>query len=325
MANSNIPRVFTSDPVVTDSLQIGDQIIRNGSMRTYLGNAAWLLSESDVVLPGTNYCVNSVLGSDGNDGLSWAKPLATIAKAITLAIAGDRILIKGSFNESAVITAALVGVEIIGVGTGPNQAKWTSAADAYCLTLNAESCLVGNIKFSPPAYTAGVPAAIKLGNASYARILGNRFQGKTGSFVAIYSPVCNSDNVEISDNEFIYMNNVTTVSGKCILGIAAGGLTYSAGKIKRNDFNAPRIGIELAARVSLIEGNHFRVNGLLANNTLGAVSAKLINLSGDLTGCNHIHGNYLGGTYGTGMYTPATNDDWAGNYNIAGITAANPA
>jgi hypothetical protein len=299
-------------------------------MRTYLGSGNWLTSKDDIALPGKTYCVNSVIGADGNDGLSWDSPLATIARAVALAVAGDRILIKGSFSEAIVVAAALTGISIIGVGTGPNQAIWTAADDAVCLTINATDLLAANIKFRPPAYSALTPAAILLGGANYARLIGNRFQGKAGSYAAIYSPVCNSDNVLIEDNEFIYLNTITGVDGAAILGLEAGGLSYSSWIIRRNDFNAPVEGININGRGCLVEGNHFRVNGLKADGTMDAVtgshgSKKMIDLSGTSSNSNHVHGNYLGGAYNTTLYAPsAGNDDWAGNYNIAGLTAANP-
>ncbi|OBW61095.1 MAG: hypothetical protein A9183_03045 [Dehalococcoides mccartyi] len=326
MANSRTPRVFTGIPTVLDDLQIGDQIIRNRIIKTYLGSGQWLTSLDDITVPGKVFCVDSVIGVDGNDGLSWSTPFATIGRAITLATAGDKIMLKGSFNEE--VTADKVGLLFVGVGNGPNQTQWTAPDDSNCLIINATDILVAGIKFRPPAFSEGAPAAIVLSGASYARIVGNRFQGKTGSFAAIYSPVCDSDNVLIEHNEFIYLNNITGVYGAAILGIEDGGLSYSAWQIKNNDFNAPIEGININGRCCLIEGNHFRINGLKADGSIGAVTAgskKVIDLSGTSSGCNHIHGNFLGGTYDTALYCPGIDDDWAGNFNIAGITTTNPA
>lgn len=330
MTPTNTPRIFTSLPVSTDNLTVGDMLILNGLVRTYMGAGQWLTSQNDVLAFGTRYYVDSVNGLDGNAGLTWATALKTIAAAVALAVAGDIITYRGSFNEAVVIPVTKTGLQLIGNGTGPNQAQWTAPDDGVCLTINATDVLAASTKFRPPAYTSGTPAAIVLGGAGYARIIGNRFQGKAGSKCAIYSPVCDSDNVKIQGNEFIYLNNITTVYGAAILGVEAGGLSYSSWVIKGNDFNAPVEGINICGRGCLIEGNHFRVNGLKADNSMGAVtgsagSKKMIDLSGTSSNSNHVHGNYLGGAYNATLYAAsAGNDDWSGNYNIAGITAANP-
>jgi len=336
-----IPRVFQDNPSGAEQIQVGDQVIKNGLIKTFLPNGGWLVSESDVALAGTNYCVDSANGSDGADGLTWETALATIGTALTYAVAGDRILVKGSFSEVVTIAAAQTGIAIIGVGTGPNQAVWTSDADTVSLTIEATDCLLLNLKFRPPAYSAGTPAAIQLGSstnntAAYTRISGCRFQGKTGSYIAIYAPVP-TDNVVVVGNEFFYLNNITTVYGTAILGVQDGSYNaFSSWIIKNNLFVAPVQGIKLPGRHCQILGNHFEVNGLKADGTLGAVtgsagSKKMINLSGNGSecNCNQVHGNWLGGTYSRTLYTQAyltsDLDDWAGNYKISGLTTANPA
>ena len=282
---------------------------------------AGILDEATVA--GAVYWVNSVTGSDASDGLSPESPMATITVAVAACSAGDTIYIKGSFSEA--VTLAKQGVRIIGYGVGPYEATWTAAADAVCLTITAAACEIRNIRFRPPAYTAGTPAAIVLSNAAYTRIIGNRFQGKTGSYYAIFCKLTasfSSDNVLIQDNEFLYMNNVTTVYGTCIASTAVdGGYSCSSWRIIGNDFNAPVFGIDINARNSLIANNIFRVNGLKADGTSGAVtgsagSGTMIDLSGVSSACNHVNNNWLGGAYSSTLYVDSTgnNDDWCGNY-----------
>lgn len=266
--------------------------------------------------------VNSVTGSAANDGKTPATALATIAAAVALAAAGDTIYISGSFSEA--VTVTLAGLSLIGSGTCPKGAIWTSATDTVCLTINAERVVVENIYFKPPAYTASrATSAITLSSASYAKIRKCRFQGQTGSQIAIYSPVCNSDNVEISDNEFRYMN--TSTYGAAILGVEAGGLSYSAWRILRNVFSSCVIAIDINGRLCDIQGNTIAYAGIAATGAGGNVLATGIDLSGTSSYANQVHGNYLGGTYSAGLYkVGATGDDWAGNYTIAGLTTANP-
>ena len=274
---------------------------------------------------GNRYFVDSANGLDTNTGLSYGQALKTIAAAVAIASAGDTILLVpgSSFNEAVVVPVGLTGLSIIGIGTGPHQVTWTSATDTVSLTMNASDMLVENIKFNPPTYTAGIPASIVLGGSAYSKIRRCRFQGQTGSWNAIYSPVCNSDNVEISDNEFRYLN--TAGHGAAILGVEAGGLSYSAWKILRNIFDSCVTGININGRVCLLEGNHVNINGINAAGAGAAVCTLGVDLSGTSSYGNMVHGNYLGGAYGATLYkVGASGDDWSGNYNIAGITGANP-
>jgi len=279
---------------------------------------------SVLALPGVEYYVDSVNGSNsGRSGTSWSSAYATIAYAVAAAVAGDRIYVKGSFSEAVTIAIAKTGISIIGVGTGPNMAIWTAATDAKCLTINATDVLVKNIKFRPPAYSAGTPAAILLGGAAYAKIQGCRFQGKTASWYAIYSPVCDSDNVEISDCEFIYMNTATY--GAAIKGVEAGGLSYSAWKILRNIFSYCVTAIDINGRVCIIKDNIVKEYGINAAGAVAAVLALGIDLSGTSSGGNTVFENQLAGTYGATLYkVGASGDCWAGNYGPAGLTTANP-
>lgn len=273
---------------------------------------------------GTTYHVDSALGSDSNAGLSWSDALATITAAVALAVAGDTILIRGSFTEA--VTVSLAGLTIRGDGATPKQAQWTGANDAVCLTLAAEHVRVENIYFRPPARTSGTPAAIVLSSAGHARIVGCQFQGRTGSYYAIYSPVCNSDNVHIIGNEFRYLN--TSTYGTAILGVEAGGLNYSGWRICGNLFQSCLKAIDVSCRVAEITDN---VIGEYGVNPAGAIAQLLamgIDVSGTNSGGNMVTRNQLGGAYSATLYVAgASGDQWAGNFNVltGGVTAANPA
>jgi len=246
---------------------------------------------------GTIWRVNSAVSASGA-GKTWATAFKTIAEAVAAASAGDTILIKGTAFSEAVTLTSKNGLRIIGVGTGPNQATWTGAADAVCLTINSTDVLVENIKFRPPAYSAGTPAAIQLGTgASYTTIRGCRFQGKAGSWYAIYSPACGADNVTIEDNEFIYLNTATYGAG--ILGVEAGGLSYSGWKIRRNSFNSCVTNVNINGRVCEVTDNVFGVNGINAAGAGAAVCTLSLDLSGTSSYGNTVGRNTFGGAYTT--------------------------
>jgi hypothetical protein len=280
--------------------------------------------------PGMVLYVDGTSGSDAGDGLTWATAYKTIAAAYAAAVAGDTIAIKGSFTEAVVSTK--IGLRFVGIGTGPDEATWTAAADAICLTLGAADQEVSNIRFRPPAYTAGTPAAIKLHNAPYSRIIGNRFQGKTGSYYAIFCELDathSSDNVLTQGNEFIYMNNITTVYGSAIVSTAVdGGYSCSSWRILDNDFNGCVAGIDLNARHCLVQGNIFRENGLTAAGAVAAVtgaagSKKMFDLSGTSSGANTVTRNTFAATYSTTLFVVgASGDNWVGNFAYDAQTAA---
>ena len=259
------------------------------------------------------------------DGMSWTGAFKTIAEAVAAAAAGDTIFVKGSFSEA--VTVALAGLSIIGVGNVPRETLWTSATDTTTLTISAAYVTVKNIQFKPPAYTADATvAAITLSSAGYTRIIGCRFQGQAASYQAIYSPVCNSDNVQILDCEFIYMNTATY--GVAILGVEAGGLSYSGWQIKDCTFNSCVTAININGRVCVVVDNVIMEYGITAAAAVDAVLALGIDLSGTSSGANVVTRNQLGGTYNATLYkVGASGDQWAGNLNAltGGVTAANPA
>ena len=288
----------------------------------------WLLS--DIVgggfsIYGNTWYVNGTTGANANEG-SQAFPFGTITYALAQASAGDTIIIgPGTYSEA--VTVSLAGVRLIGAGTSVKRVVWTSGTDTTSCAITAQSVEIAGIYFKVPVESANAASAsISLSNASYAYIHDNRFQGQTGSFNAIYSAVENSDNVTIANNDFEYLN--TASNGAAILTLAAGGLSYSDWMIINNKFSSCVKCIVLAgARVAGIFRNHIGYAGITAAGVEGNVMTSGIVLSGTSSGANMVHGNYLGGTYTNGGgYTAGTaGDDWAGNFNIAGITAANPA
>lgn len=261
---------------------------------------------------GKVYFVDSANGSASNSGLlGWADALATITAAAALAVAGDTILISGSFTEA--VSIAVAGVRIIGVGTGPNMATWTGAADAKCLTLTAANCLVENIRFRPPAYTAGVPAAIYLSTGStYTVIRGCRFQGKADSWYGIYT-LGDCDNSTVEDCEFCYMNTATY--GTAIKSTGASETTGFT--IRRCKFRSNLNHIVFPMKEGTIVGNLLAAGGLAAAGTYSATLTVLgIDVHGlaSTVGYNQIHENQLGSLYHQACYYGATGDDWNHNF-----------
>lgn len=252
---------------------------------------------------------------------------ATITLAQAAASAGDTILIKGSFSEAVLGTKA--GVRYIGIGTGPNMAKWTmvslvsSAANGWCLKLSAANCYVENIKFTPPAYlSSGVPTAINLDTGSdYTTVKNCLFQGTTSSYKAIYGlvPV---DNVRIEGCKFKNMN--TASNGAAIYMPASAGVACSYWNIDNCEFNSCVTAINLDGRSCRVTGCTITEYGLKPDGTFPyQLLACGIDLSGTDTGCNMVTKNTLAGAYTSTLYKPGTaNDCWFGNWvPVTGTTA----
>jgi hypothetical protein len=280
-----------------------------------------MLPGSQFILPmaqdyGNVYYVDSVNGSNSNSGKSWAKAFLTIAYAVSVVSAGDTIVLIGTtFSEAVTCTKA--GIRFMGAGTGPVMTTWTAptVAGSFCLKLSGANCSIENIKFRPVIYTtSGIPAAIRLTTgANYTKIKNCRFQGQPGSIAAIYADAA-VDNVQILDNEFLYLNNVTTSPYGC--GIY-GTTTCASWIIRRNTFNSCRAAIIIAAHCFIIADNIIKYYGLRADNTYNTVLAMGIDLSAGY-GCNTIANNQLGGAYSNSLYVKAaTGDEWAGNWTLS--------
>lgn len=282
----------------------------SGVRRKYLNkisDTAKFTAESSDVL-GHTYYVDATNGVDGQDGLTWATALQTIDAAVDKAVAWDTIYLIGSFSEA--VSVAVAGLRIIGVGNHANQTTWTGDADAKCLTITAANCLVENIKFRPPAYSAGIPAGVYLNGAAYTTIRKCRFQGKTGSWYGIYT-TGDCDNTIIEQNEFYYMNTATY--GTAIK--SAGTADISGMIIRDNIFQSNLNHIVAPMKQSTIIRNILPAGGLAAAGTYSATLTVLgIDIHGAASGYNVVTQNHLGSLYHQACYYAGTGDEWNGNY-----------
>jgi hypothetical protein len=257
---------------------------------------------------GTFYYVNSGVTASGN-GKSLTYAYKTITEAVAVAVAGDTIYIKGSFNEAVGVTVA--GLRLIGIGTTTNRALWTAPnTTAPCLTITAAADVwVENIRFRPPVANA----AISLVGASHQATIKNcRFQGKTGSYYGILTDGSQA-NVHILDSEFWYINTAT-------YGTAIKGATYATAEpagwiVEGNKFHSNLNHIVCRMRQSIIRENVFAEAGLAADGSTSASLTVLgIDIHGATGGCNVVTRNDLGAVYNQTYYYAGTNDQWAGNF-----------
>lgn len=256
---------------------------------------------------GKKWYADSTVSASGS-GKSWRHAFKTITEAVAAMAAGDVLFMHGSFTEA--VSCALAGAWFIGAGPTPYAARWTGAADAKCLTITAAGVHVEGIRFTPPAYSSGIPAAIYLNGGTYANITKCRFQGTTGSWYGIYT-TGDCDNTKIVDNEFLYMNTATY--GTAIK--SSGTADISGMQILNNRFQSNLNHIVAPMKLSTIKGNELPAGGLAAAGTYSATLTVLgIDIHGAASGYNVVTQNHLGSLYHQACYYAGTGDSWNGNY-----------
>lgn len=139
---------------MSDASYMPKVYIEQGGAEMVIAPGGTLTIEGQVtgLVPGTDYFVDSVDGSNGNDGLSWAAPFATLDYAIGQCSAseGDRIFLAPWHAEN--LTAAdtvdcdVAGVEIIGIRRGNQMPTFSTTAAAGSITVDAANVTIRNIK-----------------------------------------------------------------------------------------------------------------------------------------------------------------------------------
>jgi len=225
---------------------------------------------------GRTWYVNTISGSNTNNGKAPDEAFATVAKALTMVDSFDIINIAGVVKEQVVAPLGVFDVTIVGAANRPRQATsggvptgggscWISpdspTAATALLELIEQGWTVQNLLFAPVASSP----CIKLTRAedavhpdpSHASILGCRFAGGGASGIGIEdSGGCH--NVAIEDCIF------QSLGGTAILGIAGAGIaTPLMNRYARNFFNQCTNAINIGASHSLFLQNRFIHNTTL--------------------------------------------------------------
>ncbi len=123
----------------------------------------------DVITAGKKYYVDSVNGSNGNDGESPGSAFTTIVKALSLCVAnrGDYIFCLPGHIETVATAGGLTfnkaGVTVAFLGNGAKKASITfTAADATLLVTSANTTLIG------PRFLTGIDAVVAAINSQAA-------------------------------------------------------------------------------------------------------------------------------------------------------------
>lgn len=117
------------------------------------GPNAPVISASFGINPwGSCYFVHASLGNDTNNGLTPGSPLATLDRALVLAVAGDTIIVAEGYTETltAVKTISTAGLKIIGLGSRTRRPTLTVNAAADGISLAAAGITFDGFHFAAP-------------------------------------------------------------------------------------------------------------------------------------------------------------------------------
>lgn len=272
-------------------------------------------------------------GNDGNDGVSWSKAVKTMSKALDLVTTNGTIYFVGDVREELVGSNLKFDVTIVGAANKPHHADspatgYNTGASAWrppasptattpLLKVRGRGWKFVNILFDCPVDAAAVYlernalSGTSEYDASHASFYGCRFDsGKVG-----IENAGGASFVRVEDCEFYRLTESGGAGIKCTSTSVAVPLNW---QILRNHFNNNASHILSSMSYSRIEGNIFgRFTATLSVDLDDQPSAN----QGEY---NVITGNYLSGTYGVTAYPAGSNNEWAGNENVAARTTADP-
>ncbi len=285
-------------------------------------------------LPSQSYFVDTVNGLDTNDGKSWATAFKTMAAALTAVATNGRIYFRGDVREELTGSNLKFDVTIIGCGNRPHHPDLPSAGanpGAACwrppaspttatplLKVRGRGWRFINIMFDCPVDAA----AVKLErnalsdaaefDASHAEFIGCRFD--SGLIGIENNGGCGF--VMVEGCRFMRLTETGGAGIKCTGTAVAAPLNWDIHDcIFMN--NASHI-LSSMSYSNLYRNQFGRFTATLSVDLYNQPSAG----QGEY---NIITENYLSGTYNAATYPAGSNNEWAGNQNVAGQTTVDPA
>lgn len=281
--------------------------------------------------PAPAYFVDTVNGSNNNNGQSFESAFATMAAALTAAVTGSTIYFTGDVREELTGSNLKFDITIIGVGSKhhadvpaegyhPGASVWRAPASPTATTplikVRGRGWKFINILFDCPVDAAAIYlernalSGTSEYDASHASIIGCDF--RNGKYAI--QDVGGAFNVRIEDCDF---ETIDEASGCAIINTSAAVANPRRWVIIDNRFQPD----------SSTEGNLQHIDSPLQgsaikDNIFGTVKSTGIYI--DLTGGagNAVINNALGGVYDTSDYVGGTGDMWLHNYVAVKVTTA---
>jgi hypothetical protein len=296
-----------------------------------------VLGANPVSAYGRYWFVDAKTGSDGNRGNNRDRPFLTMSKAFSVIDSGDVIFFRGKVREELTTPAGVHDVTIFGASTNPRHAddhsesstpgrgssaaSWVppaspTAATSLCI-VQQQGWRFQNILFDCPVDAAAVrlnrdaASGDSERDAGHASFYGCRFD--SGLIGIQNAGGCAF--VVVDGCRFYRLSETGGAGIKCTSTSVAVPLNW---QILNSHFANNASHILSSMSYSLIKGNTFgRFTATLSIDIDDQPSAN----QGEY---NVITENYLTGTYSGTAYPAGSNNEWAGNQNVAGVTTADP-
>lgn len=245
-----------------------------------------LPSAAGLMTTGSVFFVHSGTGSNGYDGKTPDRPLASIDYAIGLCTAnkGDLIIVMAGHAETISaaggITADIAGISIIGLGNGSNRPTLSFSATAATFAISAANVTVANLRVTPT-----IDEVVKMFHVTAARCtLDNIEHFETASCQTIqFLLTTNAADYITVRNCYHYQANA---AGSAQLWIELVGVDNA--RILDNTFI---LALNNAATSAVINGSTAVVNCQIARNVIlqtgGTTQVSAILLASTSTGFVH--------------------------------------
>lgn len=169
---------------------------------------------SPIYMSGFTWYVDSVTGSDAASprGRDRARPLATLAQALTNASAGDVIVLLSGHTQtmSAITTLSLAGLKILGEGSGSSRPQFIRNMNDELFDITATGVRLENIYF-PASTTTSALSKVRTAGAE-TKIVNCYFEAGANDTGAQVELVTSGDSFEMKDTTII--STATSVSAQ---------------------------------------------------------------------------------------------------------------
>ncbi len=214
-----------------------------------------------------------IVGSDGSDGMTPERPLATLAKAISLSVAnrGDVIILLPGHAETVSAAAGIAiskaGITIVGVGTGTLRPTFTlDTANTATITVTANDIAIQNVLFV--ANFLNIAVCLDVTTAKGVKLTAVEFFDTSAILnfvIAVRLSATTNANDQFEIREAIYSNLGTT---------AATTLVNARGIIDRMVVADNRVyltGTTATSGALVLATSKALTNALIINNTVACV------------------------------------------------------
>ena len=180
-------------------------------------NGAVLASAAPIYQSGNTWYVDSFIGADAASpaGRDRARPLASLAQALTNASANDTIVFLQGHQQTltAITTLSIAGLKLLGEGTGTNRPSFTRNVNDELFDITAAGVRIENIWF-PVSSTSTALGKVRTAGAN-TKIINCYFESGANDTGPAIELITGGDSCEIRDT-YVVSTSTTTPPGPAI-------------------------------------------------------------------------------------------------------------